>query len=673
MKDSFIYQSFLEFDYLFIGLGAANCLLILRLHDNNLLAGKSIAIIEPGSKSTNDRTFCFWASEHECAKLKLQSLVSHSWSCIEIGNITKQHIDPLHYFHVQGIDLYNQTKSALSNYEVKSYQCHLKEKPKTILGYHKIKVENETIIAHQVFDSRPPIFNKPQKNQSHLYQSFYGFKIKSASKAFDPTKIVMMDFNVPQNNFTQFIYVLPFNEDTALIELTRFGEQQLLQEEAQIILNQYLKDLSVPFEIIEHEQGTIPMSSATIDTDNHGENWTYMGARANMLKNTTGYAFHAMAEDAIVQMEAIKNKQIAIRKPRKHRFAFYDRLLLKILHEKPHYGKIIFEKLFKEVPVKKVLSFLREQTTLAQEIPIFIKLPKRIFIQTALKDIFHHASKLPVIALPFLLTILSLILTQKKIESVSWIILGIGFLSVGLSHGAMDHLTQRKISHPKQLFHFILSYLIKGALLGLVWFFFPATALLIFICYSAWHFGQADFHEWGLKQGWQSIFWGFIVLLTILGFHFQELIAILQQIPNLYGANLFTTISEAQIASFQIFIVISALLIAALNKSKYMLFTLSYLLLSSMLPLLVSFGIYFVSQHSVHGWRHLQKGLNETSFKLWVKSLPFSMGGVILIAYFMLFSGTNYVGLFFIILSCLSLPHVLSMHHFYAKLKHTKS
>jgi len=88
-----------------------------------------------------------------------------------------------------------------------------------------------------------------------------------------------------------------------------------------------------------------------------------------------------------------------------------------------------------------------------------------------------------------------------------------------------------------------------------------------------------------------------------------------------------------------------------------------------MLPLLVSFGIYFIGQHSLQGWRHLTIGLNESSSRLWLKSLPFSIGGAFIIFYFLFFAGPNLTGVFFIILACLSLPHVLSMHLFYNKIK----
>lgn len=135
--------------------------------------------------------------------------------------------------------------------------------------------------------------------------------------------------------------------------------------------------------------------------------------------------------------------------------------------------------------------------------------------------------------------------------------------------------------------------------------FFPDDALLIFIAYSAWHFGQADFKEWQLKQGWQSFLWGFVILAFILFFHFEELELILRQIPNLRVGDFLQKISQTQLTLFQILISASGIFLAALNKSKFIILTLTYLLLSSMLPLLVLFGIYFVGQHSIHGWRHL--------------------------------------------------------------------
>lgn len=658
-----------KFDYLFVGLGASNCLLILRLHENGMLNGKTIAIIEPSSKNTNDKTFCIWASEEELLRLKLDKLVCKSWDVIEIGGIAKQDINPLKYHYVKSIDLYNLTKNVLNNYELSLYNSSLTEDPQIIDGLFEINLTGNIFYVEKVFDSRPPNYLKPQKGQSHLFQSFYGWKVKTTNAFFDINSIMMMDFRVEQNNATQFIYILPFTSDYALIEVTRFGNYLLKKEEALPIFTNYVNKLGINFEIIETEQGVIPMSTADMEIKKFGDNWINMGSNANLLKATTGYAFHAMANDAINMAENLKKNCSLNRAIKKSRFEFYDRLLLKILNDQPEWGKPIFETLFSKVPIVNVLNFMGEKTTFSQEVSIFLKLPKWLFIRTAISDVFHQIKTLPILILPFIFTFLTLFLTYFKLETISWLLIGLGFCSIGLFHGALDHLTQKINPNKKEYIYFIGNYLLKSALIGLVWYIIPTLALLIFIMYSAWHFGQADYKEWNLKHGLQSLLWGLVSLLIILFFHFKELNLILVQIPNFPADNSISRISQNQLYAIQSIIVTSGFILAILNKSKLMMLTLIYLLLSAMLPLLISFGIYFVGQHSMHGWKHLKQGLNKKSSNLILKALPFSLGGLMIILFFVLFAGVNYLGVFFIILSCLSMPHVWSMHYFYHKQK----
>ncbi|MFX7655918.1 hypothetical protein ABTJ67_20550, partial [Acinetobacter baumannii] len=61
-----------------------------------------------------------------------------------------------------------------------------------------------------------------------------------------------------------------------------------------------------------------------------------------------------------------------------------------------------------------------------------------------------------------------------------------------------------------------------------------------------------------------------------------------------------------------------------------MLITISYLLITSKLPLMVSFGIYFCFQHSLHGWKFLQENLSMKSSALFIKSGPFTLGAIVL-------------------------------------------
>jgi len=656
-----------QFDFLFIGLGAANCLLLLKMHENDLLQNKKFAIIEPNDKVVNDRTFCFWANEKELLKLNLGDLVSAKWQQIKVADCNYQTINPLFYYHIKGIDLYNKVKGILKGKEVKYYKEIFAGQPHIKSTSFEISLTDTKIVANKVFDSRPPSYAKAEKNQSHLLQSFYGWEVKAHDYTFDSSAMVMMDFNIPQSNYCQFMYVLPFTENTALFEVTRFGKEKITKDEAEKILIEYLAQFGFSYQIMEEERGIIPMSSLNISNIDYGENWIYNGANANMIKPTTGYAFYNMVLDANRHTEAMLNQSAFIRKKQPKRFKFYDNLLLKILEETPQHGKKIFQNLFSHIPINNVLTFLSEKTSIRNELFIFSKLPILIFLRVALKDILYRFTNLTPTYFAFIITIVSLLSYVLNFKEMLWLLLGIGFLSVGLSHGAIDYLTDKTINNRKQLLKFIVSYLLKGATLGLLWFFFPDLALLVFITFSAWHFGQADFREWKYKQGFNSFVWGLIVLINILSFHYDETIVVLQHINGLQIHHLLSGLSVNQLFVGKISISIFSILFTAYHRSKLMLLTVFYLLLSTMLPLLISFGIYFVTQHSLHGWRHLKKDLKTNSYNLWLKALPFSMGGALIILIFMLANNKDYLGVFFIILSCISMPHIFSMHSFYER------
>ena len=415
------------------------------------------------------------------------------------------------------------------------------------------------------------------------------------------------------------------------------------------------------------------MSSAKIKEINYGANWITTGSGANMIKPSTGYAFYNMATDAQGISEAMVNHIPIVRKEFQFRFQFYDRLLLKILEENPEHGKNIFQNLFKRIPINNVLTFLSEKSSVRQEISIFLKLPLFIFLQVVVKDILVRLSKIAPNLLALLVTLISIMLSAFGLVKIMYVFLILGFLTVGLSHGAVDHLTDIRISGNKELLKFIISYLAKGAVLGVVWIWLPDIALVAFIVVSAWHFGQADFKEWNLKYGLRPLAWGLIVLLTMLFYHLQETIEVLETIDGLKICSILKGVTTNQIITSQILITFFSLLSIYFFKSKNMLVTIFYLLLSSMLPLLVSFGIYFVLQHSLHGWSHLKIALKTNTYNLWLKSLPFSISGAVIISTFMFFNSTQYFSLFFILLSCMSVPHIISMNHFYFRFNSIKN
>ena len=59
-----------------------------------------------------------------------------------------------------------------------------------------------------------------QKRYPVLQQHFMGWFIKRKRHIFDDSVATFMDFNLPQNGNTRFMYVLPIDKKTALFEYT---------------------------------------------------------------------------------------------------------------------------------------------------------------------------------------------------------------------------------------------------------------------------------------------------------------------------------------------------------------------------------------------------------------------------------------------------------------------
>jgi lycopene beta-cyclase len=641
------------YDYAFIGMGCANSLILLELDCAGLLSQKRILIYEPEQKKGNDRTFCFWLEPNVLQDAGLDQLVSHSWSKVKCNEEAPQFLAGKHYYYLRAEALYAHTSALLAQHQVTFRKESL--------------VGSPSGLAHFVFDSRPPQFELDARNDVQISQSFYGWLVKTKAPVFDPEVFTMMDFSIPQNGHTQFLYVLPFDAQQALIEPTRFGQELFSEKEATQVISNFLVEQHTEFEILEKEQGCIPMCSGVIQNEELPKNWFRTGAGGGQLKPSTGYSFVRSLTDAqqIVKSLSLNEAKFKRRKS-PQRFAYYDRLLLKIIAQKPEKGKLIFTKLFHNNAAAKVLNFLDEKSTLLQEIRLMSTLPILLFLNAALLDaVGTFRSFLEKRSVAFYMSCLLLVFQYFQLGLLSNIIMLLGLLSIGLPHGALDHL----YSATNQLripWRFIGVYLGLGLLLLIVWYFLPYLALIIFLAYTAWHFGQADFEIWKLRSGVRSFFWGILVLALILGSHWTETSQILAEMGIFLPKSVDFLGSKNENTSWVLpFLVLLFFPIKRIDsKVKETLFCLS---LGTWLPLLPAFACYFVFQHSVHGWQHLRQKMKLSHSNMWLQALPFTLGALVLFgAYLYLIQEPNW-GQVFIFLSALSLPHVYYMHKSYHK------
>jgi len=664
---------FSPIDYLFAGAGASATLMLMRLEKYGLLENKSVLILDPDSKTENDKTYCFWSDPNKQPALDCKHLISHRWSDISINQKAEESLMPQAYHHISGLDVYKELRRMVEDHQLNRLQG----------GVLEIKPNNNNVTvisdigtweAKTVFDSRPPQYAPLKKEDAHLIQSFLGYVITTEVPLVNDNCVDLMDFAIDQQGETQFIYVLPFEKNKALVELTRFGSATIEPSEAEPILRNYIEQRYGQYQLISKEIGRIPMSTATIST-HQIPGVIPIGARAGAVKPSTGYAFKNMFDhaDRIAMSLLEKNKPLNIQKSK--RFNFYDRLLLLILSQNPSQGKVIFEALFKKNKTKNILSFLDEKTNIFQDIRIFLSLPFKPFLLAVwwvviakLERIKPHQALIPLsIAL-----LIAYTAVPDLFNYIQIILFTFGLLAIGIPHGAVDHLLENGHFLERSKVAFVLYYLSLAAINLVCWIYFPVYALVFFLLYSAWHFGQTDMQEWHPKENnpFKNIAWGCILLGIILFGHTPETNHILENlsVQQIHFNNL-----EGKIIS----VVLSIMGIAwsLLTKRRQMLFSVLMLTISIQLPLITSFGLYFIGQHSLNGWNHLKKGINTNNATLYMKALPFTVGGAILFLALAYFVKNNYLvqfnehllTVFFVFISCISFPHVMAMSRFYNK------
>ncbi|MDF9796216.1 hypothetical protein OKW21_001479 [Catalinimonas alkaloidigena] len=213
---------------------------------------------------------------------------------------------------------------------------------------------------------------------------FKGWIIKTPDAFFDPQKATLMDFRVVQNDDCRFVYVLPTDSKTALIEYTIFSHQLLKEESYDQSLIDYLRTYyQLDDYTIEHEEfGVIPMTNMPYPSS-VGKHIVNIGTAGGVTKPSTGYTFMRIQEDS----KRIVKRLIEGEKPHRapsawqQRFMIYDSTLLNVMALNLHPPSDVFTQLFRNNPPHRVFRFLDEKTNFWEEIRIANSVPKIPFIR----------------------------------------------------------------------------------------------------------------------------------------------------------------------------------------------------------------------------------------------------------------------------------------------------
>ena len=285
----------------------------------------------------------------------------------------------------------------------------------------------------------------------------------------------------------------------------------------------------------------------------------------------------------------------------------------------------------------------------------------------------------------FLLSnIFSLIVFKINNSSISYSICLILILSIGISHGSLDHIKGKrllKIFNIEKVYIFYLSYIFLAILVMYIWILIPSISLIIFLIVATYHFGKEDTQflvvENNILNQLLFFFKGLLIILAPIFFHFDETVGIfkLLLIDNEIFYLSLSFIEKNNIIIIGILLsTISSIYLFFKNfeikKFSIFLDYFSILILNYYLSPLVAFTLYFCFLHSIRHGISLIYEIDKNNFangsKLFIKkAIPLT----ILTAFFSLialyFLSNNYgyessiLKIVFIGLASLTFPHIL--------------
>ncbi|MBV9385462.1 MAG: Brp/Blh family beta-carotene 15,15'-dioxygenase [Chroococcidiopsidaceae cyanobacterium CP_BM_ER_R8_30] len=269
-------------------------------------------------------------------------------------------------------------------------------------------------------------------------------------------------------------------------------------------------------------------------------------------------------------------------------------------------------------------------------------------------------------------------------------------IGIGIPHGATDnivfnYLSEQNICIACQI-RFYLTYIFSALIYAIFWYLSPSFSLIAFIIISIYHLGQSNLYYLSLPKNKileASIysFWGLFVVFAPIISNSQEVIAILE---NFLSRDWIINLEHKEY--FLVFIIIlNSIILGLLFLFEYAtkqemfreilnLFVLGLLFYTT--PLMISFGVYFGLWHSLGSTfdqiQFIRKYNSKFNFvDFYLKSIPLTLISILVfVAFYLFFFYFNYqpfqktsliIGLFFINLAAITLPHTIIRDKLYVR------
>lgn len=263
----------------------------------------------------------------------------------------------------------------------------------------------------------------------------------------------------------------------------------------------------------------------------------------------------------------------------------------------------------------------------------------------------------------------------------------LGFILIftfGMVHGSNDIIIVDKLSKKTNstFFKTLSTYLVVVTAAILIFYFIPVLALVLFILFSAYHFGEQHWEEVlsNLSLPLQKIFffcYGLLILFLVFLFNVEAVIEIIYEITSLELNDIYA--SEVTQILFVILFLITGkavykkqIAIKSVLRELFSLLVFAIIFNSS--SLIWGFTIYFIFWHSIPSLldqiTFIYGDLKKKSILKYVKAaLPYwviSLIGITVL--FLIFKDEKHFhSLFFAFIAAVTFPHAIVMLRMFSK------
>jgi len=269
---------------------------------------------------------------------------------------------------------------------------------------------------------------------------------------------------------------------------------------------------------------------------------------------------------------------------------------------------------------------------------------------------------------------------EESIENIFAFLL---ILTFGLIHGANDIKLIEKVEiFKKANFFIVLIYYILFILFNCILFYFiPAVALVLFVLFSAYHFGEqhwlSSLKETSFIRSLFFLSYGLFIFFLLFKAHSTEVNEVISTIAGVTLPTQFYTNSLILTASLVVvlFVVLNFRKNVFREIVKELFLLLVFFIVFNTASLLWSFAIYFILWHSIPSLvdqiLFLYGNFSSSSIKKYIKASLFywliAVIGLVLALFFLKDTMEESLALFFSFLAAITFPHVLVIN----KLNHS--